>query len=1011
MGLRDIVKAVLKHDIEDDAVTGDGFQVSFDSDGFNAITSAEVFREINAGRGTPLATAQLIMLRMLVEGGLAVEIPRGFEVPTSTAVTLEGEIAELFELPSRYDGAFTTTITSHTSNPRFAVQVWGAVDGSEAPVRLKGPLLRIAGADFLATFAQEAALDAVARHSELEADARTEAVNAALIATLQRAASSGMDIDLSHFTSGGWQTTVPQAVGLTATRTDDGGLVLSPALEGVSAADASSRWHQVAGRSTGVLRVGKNLVVLDEKPMAAVHEVLANRTIAPEDVDAFLKTPSAFLNGALIDLDLGFSIRVEGIGRIQHIDFGDSGPSNLDWFASDSVPSLPGVLVDLLKTPDDVTRFERQLEAARIEGADSVRFDGSLIDVADPAAVETALAAAQERIVHGASPVEESPVSLDPPPEPTEKVGFLLRESDQVVTRLHDRARAAELPLQPDYTSLKRSPFPHQREGIEWMLHMIEAARTEDPDELYRLQGALLADDMGLGKTYMTLVAIAEAARAVEDSGKASKPTLVVAPLSLLENWEDEVAKTFARSPFSDIVLLQSGRDLPRFRVAGAGRESAQAMSALDEDGRVRDGELRISLKVGPDAGAGRLDQPGRLVLATYETLRDYQFSLSQIDWGVAVFDEAQALKNPDAMRTRAAKAIKADFKLLATGTPVENTLGEFWCLIDTAQPGLLGDWYDFRDRYIVPAQHEDPEIAEAERARLGRELRDAVGTFMLRRDKEDHLEGLPGKYLHTALAAPADALVVHDASLARPMPATQRRAYEQHLQSLKRAKDDGGTAALAVLLALRLASLHPELGAHGKRPEIPQSAAQASQQCAESAKLAVTLDVLRDVKERGEKAIVFAMSKDLQLLLALWLQFELGVRPDIINGDTAATSGGSGRSRKQLISDFEGVEGFNVIIMSPIAAGVGLTVVGANHVIHLERHWNPAKEAQATDRVYRIGQKRDVHVHLPATTHPELESFDVLLDRLLASKLRVRDAVMAPGVVSEGEVLAAFGG
>ena len=178
-----------------------------------------------------------------------------------------------------------------------------------------------------------------------------------------------------------------------------------------------------------------------------------------------------------------------------------------------------------------------------------------------------------------------------------------------------------------------------------------------------------------------------------------------------------------------------------------------------------------------------------------------------------------------------------------------------------------------------------------------------------------------------------------------------------------------------------------------------------------QSTKLAATMDVLRDVQARGEKAIVFAMSKDLQLLLAMWARFELGVQPAIINGDTAATSGGAARSRKQLIADFEAVEGFNVIIMSPIAAGVGLTVVGANHVIHLERHWNPAKEAQRTDRVHRTGQKRDVHVHLPAATHPDLESFDVLLDRLLTSKLRVRDAVMAPGVVSEGDVLAAFGG
>ncbi|WP_062460801.1 DEAD/DEAH box helicase [Demequina soli] len=1008
MGLRDIIRSVLQHD--ETVEPGSGFQVTVDSDGVNAIAGPDEYQAIVAGTGAPLATAQLILLRMLAEQGLADEIPRGFQIGSRSATALDGEAAELLALPPRYAGRFTTAITSHTANTRFAVRVSGEVDGVETPVRLKGPVMRIAGAEFLATPAQAAALDAVARHSELEPAARTEAVNTSLVASLQRAATEGMDIDLAHFTTGGWTTAVPEAVGITATRTDEGGLILSPAVAGLDAAAAESRWHQVRGRSSGVLRIGKGLIVLEERSMAAVEEVLTNRAVAPEDVEAFLKTPSAFLDAALVDLDIGFSVRVEGIGRIEHVDFGEGSSSNLDWFASDTLPKLADVLVHLLRTPDDVARFERQYEAAKVQGADCLRFDAELIDIADPGAVKTALESATDRIENGRSDV--APVAKRAAAsEPTEKVGFLLHEADRVETALADRAREAALPHTPDYSGLLRQPFPHQREGIEWMLRLMTAARGEDHDQMYRLQGALLADDMGLGKTFMTLVAIAELARAVEDDGRPAKPVLVVAPLSLIENWEDEVAKTFASSPFSEIVALQSGRDLRRFRRSGSGRETAQAVAAIDDSGRVKDGELRISLKVGPQAGAERLDKPGRLVLATYETLRDYQFSLSQIDWGVVVFDEAQALKNPDSMRTRAAKAIKADFKLLATGTPVENSLGEFWCLVDTAQPGLLGDWTDFRERYIVPAQDAEPTESDALRARLGRELREAVGAFMLRREKEDHLDGLPPKYLHTALAAPAGALIVKDPALARSMPAAQRAAYEGHLQRLHSASGEGSEAALAVLMALRLASLHPELGVRGARPSIPVDADVARRQLGDSAKLTVTMDVLRDIQARGEKAIVFAMSKDLQMLLALWLQFELGVMPHVINGDTAATSGGRSQSRKELIADFENADGFNVIVMSPIAAGVGLTVVGANHVIHLERHWNPAKEAQATDRVYRIGQTRDVHVHLPAATHPDFDSFDVLLDRLLASKLLVRDAVMAPGVVSEAEMFAAFGG
>ena len=119
-------------------------------------------------------------------------------------------------------------------------------------------------------------------------------------------------------------------------------------------------------------------------------------------------------------------------------------------------------------------------------------------------------------------------------------------------------------------------------------------------------------------------------------------------------------------------------------------------------------------------------------------------------------------------------------------------------------------------------------------------------------------------------------------------------------------------------------------------------------------------------------------------------------------------------RTRFGMIETFPRADGFRVCILSPLAAGVGLTVTAANHVIHLERHWNPAKEAQATDRVYRIGQTRDVLVHVPILLHPERASYDVNLDKLLRSKLRWQDAltITAPEVVTTDEVFKGiFGG
>lgn len=132
-------------------------------------------------------------------------------------------------------------------------------------------------------------------------------------------------------------------------------------------------------------------------------------------------------------------------------------------------------------------------------------------------------------------------------------------------------------------------------------------------------------------------------------------------------------------------------------------------------------------------------------------------------------------------------------------------------------------------------------------------------------------------------------------------------------------------------------------------------------------------------------------------LSLALGRLYELATVP-IINGDTKAVSRNKlSATRKSIINDFESVNGFNIIIMSPIAAGVGLTIVAANNVIHLERHWNPAKEAQATDRVYRIGQTKDVNVYIPILHHPNYESFDVNLHKLLSKKIMLKDAVITP--------------
>ncbi|HIL03914.1 MAG TPA: helicase, partial [Candidatus Thioglobus autotrophicus] len=551
---------------------------------------------------------------------------------------------------------------------------------------------------------------------------------------------------------------------------------------------------------------------------------------------------------------------------------------------------------------------------------------------------------------------------------------ILSEHSPLVEAKIADVCRVGKL----DWGNYIRSAFKHQDVGVRWILGLIDQSKQED-----KIKGALLADDMGLGKTFMALSAIEHHYQDLNKIAETQKPTLIVAPLTLLENWKDEVFKTFKKSPFRDIVILQSDGELRRFKNGGV-----EIRSNSNEDGEY---EPRYSLNIGKEQ-PDRLDMPGRLIITTYQTLRDYQFSLCLIDWGLVVFDEAQNIKNPNALQTRAAKGLKAEFKLVATGTPVENSLADFWCLMDTACPEYLGGYQSFRSKYILPVLQAAGDEVEEVRFRVGRELRIQVGAIMLRRVKEDNLDGLPSKHIFVGVE---DEEWQYLRELGKTMSGYQLKVYDGAIESLA---ESDSSHALGTLQRLRSISLHPRL-ADGGKLGIPHSEQELQSIFNESEKLKSLIELLNLIKKRQEKCIIFSVNKRLQafLSLALGKKYKLGPL-SVINGDAKAVSKKSSTpTRKTMIADFEAKEGFNIIIMSPVAAGVGLTVVGANNVVHFERHWNPAKEAQATDRVYRIGQKKDVNIYIPVLLHPNMESFDVNLHRLLSKKTLLKDAVITP--------------
>jgi SNF2 family DNA or RNA helicase len=1010
MGLKSLLNSLLGNFSKED-LSGVGFEHSIDSSGINFYLDKAVFEELLLGRGAPTPLIQLVVLKMLEEQGISERLPNGFFLNSTAVSGLDDEQAELLQLPGCFNGQFTTNVRGLSKSSSFAVDINIIRDSQPIAFRTRGAILQITSSEqYRLTPAELVAFEAIEHHSQLTPDDKGEAANLRMIAELQMAQRSGMNIDLSHFEK--FDVHIPDEIGVVATQLPDGSLELCPSLgDGSTPDQLTNRWGQLElSDNKGVLRVENRIVLIEPERMEGIKEVLGNRRIPADKVADFIATPSAFIDAALVNLDLGFSIRVLGVGKLKHIDFGTDDAKKADWFDAGNLPLPTQSIPNLVTTQEDLQTFTETVQNAQKQGASSVVFEGNTIDISDTKAVEAAIQETKKKLEQAKiNPIDEPNIDV-----PNDKVAaaVVLKQLEESDASLLEKARNASSGATPDWNRYRRTPYPHQLEGIDWMTGLVETALQEDHSNPYRLQGALLADDMGLGKTFMTLVMLGEYIQTVKKTHqKNPKPMLVIAPLSLIENWEDEVSSTFKDIPFKDIVVLQSGRDLKEFRTKGAERESKQLADLLDEDEMFNESDIRYALNIGPEAGPHRLDVEGRLVLTTYQTLRDYQLSLCMIDWGVVVFDEAQNIKNPNTLQSRAAKGLKAEFKLLATGTPVENSLADFWCLMDTAQPGLLGGWAEYRENWIKPIANADEDSSAEVRATVGANLRKAVGPFMLRRVKEDQLDGLPTKSIHSGLPQPEDSTIILKPDLAKVMQGSQLQYYDSAIAQHRAnsSGSDGKNQALRTLSLIRQISLHPRLSEEIKLLTADANAARSVMQ--ESGKLSVLLDILDEIKAKKEKVILFMVTKSLQRVLKLWLDQIYGLNLSIINGDTAAVQTKSDElTRKGLITEFEAKEGFNILIMSPVAAGVGLTVVGANHVVHLERHWNPAKEAQATDRVYRIGQEKDVHIYLPAVTHPELDSFDVHLDRLLRGKIMLKDAVVTTEAVSEKAMLGSLG-
>lgn len=440
---------------------------------------------------------------------------------------------------------------------------------------------------------------------------------------------------------------------------------------------------------------------------------------------------------------------------------------------------------------------------------------------------------------------------------------------------------------------------PYQREGIAWMQSLVRRG----------MSGGILADDMGLGKTLQALSLIRSLSEG--DSG----PALVVCPSSLVFNWMAEAEKFV---PELKAVALQ-----------GSDRHEVFAAN--------------------PDAD---------LYVTSHTLLRIDAEDYRDRDFGVAILDEAQHIKNHDAQVSKAAHALKARYRFALTGTPIENSVRDLWSVSQFALPGYLGPRKDFTERFEKPIAGGN---AQSTQQRLARRLKPIV----LRRLKTEVARDLPDKIEQVVYCELRD---------------EQRAVYEQLVRESRSAVLDaeGGRKRMIALTALlRLRQACCDLRLLGLPDVKPDDG---------SVKLEAVEELVADAVEGGHRVLVFSQFVEMLQVLVPMLA-ERGWKHAYLDGST--------RNRGDVVKRFQESADIPVFLISLKAGGVGLNLTAADTVIHVDPWWNPAVEAQATDRAHRIGQERVV-------TSYKLIARGTVEEKILALQERKKETIRA--MLDQGE-------
>ncbi|XP_050205828.1 protein CHROMATIN REMODELING 8 [Mercurialis annua] len=525
-----------------------------------------------------------------------------------------------------------------------------------------------------------------------------------------------------------------------------------------------------------------------------------------------------------------------------------------------------------------------------------------------------------KRISHEANHLEESENARDD--SVTSSYGEENLEDDEDVNGVNSSFVTLEGGLKIPETIFHKL-FEYQKVGVQWLweLHCQRA-------------GGIIGDEMGLGKTVQVLSFLG-ALR----SSNMYKPSIIVCPVTLLQQWKREAHKWF---PCCHVELLHdSAQDLPqRKKRAKSSDSESETEGSLDSD---YEGSITSKSSKKWDSLINRvLKSEAGLLITTYEQLRLLGEKLLDIEWGYAVLDEGHRIRNPNAEVTLVCKQLQTVHRIIMTGAPIQNKLSELWSLFDFVFPGKLGVLPVFEAEFAVPisvggyANASPLQVSTAYRCAVV--LRDLIMPYLLRRMKVDVNAQLPKKTEHVLFCS---------------LTTEQRSVYRAFLASTEvEAILDGSRNSLYGIDVMRKICNHPDLLEREHSYQNPDYGNPER-----SGKMKVVAQVLKVWQEQGHRVLLFAQTQQMLDILENFLNSG-GYTYRRMDGLTPI------KQRMALIDEFNNSIDVYIFILTTKVGGLGTNLTGANRVIIFDPDWNPSTDMQARERAWRIGQKRDVTVY-----------------------------------------------